>query len=40
MTFARIEKFDLVLIAGDMFDSSFVTPDTAALGDTRICCVS
>ena len=31
MTFARIEKFDLVLIAGDMFDSSFVTPDTAAL---------
>ena len=31
MTFARMEKFDIVLIAENMFDSTFVTPDTAAL---------
>lgn len=31
MTLARIEKYDIVLIAGDMFDSSYITPDTLAL---------
>lgn len=31
MTLARIEKYDIVLIAGDMFDSKYITPDTLAL---------
>ena len=30
-TFARLEHFDLMLIAGDMFDREFATPDTVAL---------
>ena len=30
-TYARLEHFDLMLIAGDMFDREFVTPDTVAL---------
>lgn len=31
MTLARIEKYDIVLIVGDMFDSEYITPDTLAL---------
>lgn len=30
-TYARLERFDIMLIAGDMFDRDFVTPDTVAL---------